>query len=428
MKIAFIAAGAANMICGSCLRDAAVARAMTRLRHDVVLVPLYTPLRLDRDEGEAEPVFYGGINVYLQQKFEFFRKNRIFDAVLNSRPALSLASKFAGMTRAEDLGQLAVSTLRGEEGSQAREIEKLADYLLSEIKPEIINLPNSMLIGLAPRIRKLTGVPVVCSLTGEDLFLEGLSEPYKSECIRLLREKARQVDGLIAISSYYARRMAALLDVPAETIHVVPLGLDAKGYGRSGPRPTNPFVIGYLARIAPEKGFHVLAEAFIEFKKMPGTEKAQLRAAGWLGPRDRPYLEKVRKQLSTAGLAESFTYAGEVTFEQKLAFLSDLSVLSVPTVYADPKGLFVLEALAHGVPVVQPNHGSFPELIDATGGGLLFEKENPKDLAARLHEPMINPALADSLAEKGRLAVRERMTDEAMARATLAVYERYLLT
>lgn len=426
MKIAYIAAGAANMICGSCLRDNAVAGALLAMGEDVTLIPLYTPLRVDRENFTNAPVRFGGVSIYLQQSFALFRKTALFDGVLNSRPALALASRFAGSTRASDLGPLTVSTILGEDGNQRREVERLAGWIAAEIRPDVINLPNSMFCGVARLLREKTGAPVICSLTGEDLFLSELVEPWKTQAIEALRKKAQDVDGFIAISHAYADHMAPLLDVARSKIHVVPIGLDLEGYGRRSPRGAGPFTIGYLARIAPEKGLRVLAEAFSLLKKMPGTEDARLRAAGWLGKRDRAYLSEIQSKLRDDGHSDSFSYVGEVTFDEKIDFLDTLDVLSVPTVYRDPKGLFVLEALTHGVPVVQPAHGAFPELLEATGGGWLVEPDSPQALAEGLHAVAMDRAEADRRAEAGRKAVAERFTARHMAEAVLEVYGRYV--
>ena len=413
------------MYCGSCLRDNAVASALKSLGHEVFFIPLYTPLKLDTESVAEDTVFYGGINVYLQQKSGVFRKTpRALDWIFDTKPVLSLSSKLAGMTKAADLGELTVSMLKGEGGHQRKELERLAEYL-RDIKPEIINLPNSMFVGTAREIRKSTHVPIICSLTGEDLFLEGMIEPYKTQALALLRDRAKDVDGFVATSRYYADFMSDYLQVPREKIDVVPIGINPDAFGRQFARPTNPFTIGYLARIAPEKGLHVLCEAFKIFKELPGTESARLRAAGYLGPSDRAYFEKIRAQMKSWGLADSFDYAGEVSFEEKLRFLDTLSVFSVPTVYHEPKGLFVLEALAHGIPVVQPNHGAFPELIEGTGGGFLFEPEDPEDLANKLHQLMCDPEAADRFALRGQESVRRKFTAIEMGRTTLSIYENH---
>ncbi|MCH8333836.1 glycosyltransferase family 4 protein [Candidatus Sumerlaeota bacterium] len=426
MKVAFIAAGAAGMYCGSCLRDTSLAVAMKRLGHDLLLIPFYTPLRTDREDVSIDRIFYGGINVFLEQKSAFFRRKNPLQGLLDSKPLLRLASKFAGMTNAAMLGELTVSVLKGEEGNQRKELEQLVEWLADDVKPDIVNLPNSMFVGLAREIRRRTGAPVVCSLSGEDVFYEGLIEPYKSRVIETLRERAGDVDGYIAVSRFHADTMAPLLDIDPEKIAVVPLGLQCDGYERKGARPTEPFTVGYLARIAPEKGLHLLCEAVAALKKMPGAEGARLRAAGYLGSEHKGYLREVRQSVEAAGMTDSFEYVGEVTFDQKQAFLESLSLLSVPTIFPEPKGLFVLEALAHGLPVVQPAHGAFPEMIEATGGGVLFEPGNADALAGEIYKLLRDPDQADRLARRGQDSVRERFTADDMARETVKVYNEYL--
>lgn len=112
----------------------------------------------------------------------------------------------------------------------------------------------------------------------------------------------------------------------------------------------------------------------------------------------------------------------------KLEFFQSLDVLSVPTIYRESKGLFVLESLACGVPVVQPRHGSFPELIEATGGGRLYEPGDADALADAIAELMDDPALRAKLGEAGRNAVRASFSDEVMAEETWKVYERFCIS
>lgn len=424
MKIALIAAGAAGMYCGSCLRDNAVAKGLLDLGHDVTLIPLYTPLRLDRNDVQSPKVFFGGINIFLQQKFNFFRSHRLFDGLFNSRPLLNLASKLQGMTDAKMLGELTVSTLLGEQGNQVAEVHKLADWLASDLQPDLVNLPNAMFVGAARAIREKTGAPIVCSLTGEDLFLEDLVEPYRSESLAALRAQAGEVDAFIATSRYFADFMAEYMEVDREKIHVVPLGLELEGFGRKGERQTDPFTVGYMARIAPEKGFHILCQAFRELKKMPGAEGARFHVAGYLAPKDKLYFEEWLQKLREWGLEKDFRYFGEVSFGGKIELLDSISVLSVPTVYREPKGLFVLEALAHGIPAVLPSHGAFVEMAEATGGIELFPPEDFKALAGRLFELLESPDRAQAMADKGRRSMNESYTAKRMAENTLAVYQK----
>ena len=404
MRIAYITAGAAGMYCGSCIHDNTLASALQKRGVEVALVPTYTPLRTDEPDVSIDHVFYGGINVYLQQKMWLFRHTPwILDRVFDRPALLNGLSRFSGSTRAEDLGALTVSMLEGEEGRQKKELTKLIRWLKDAYRPDIVQLTNSMFLGLARQIKNALDVPVLCAVQGEEIFLEGLIEPYRSQALRHLKERAVDVDGFVAPCRYYADFMATYLNVSADQFHVVKLGLNLQGHGEGlDPSSEAPFVVGYLARICPEKGLHLLADAFYRLTQQSGRGKVRLQVAGYLGKGDRPYFEEIRKQIDAWGLADAFEYRGEVSRAQKIRFLNGLHVLSVPTPYREPKGLFVLEALANGVPVVQPKHGAFPELIEATGGGILVEPDSPDALAAGLLQLMNDPESRDKLGRKGK--------------------------
>jgi glycosyltransferase involved in cell wall biosynthesis len=425
MRIAYIAAGAADMYCGSCLHDNTLASALQKMGHDVALVPTYTPLRVEGPTISLDRVFFGALNVYLQQKAAAFRHTpEAFDWLLDRPGLIRRAARLGASTDPTELGDLTYSILQGEQGFQAKELEKLIAWLRDDLRPDVVHLTNSMFAGFARNLKKELGVPVVCSLQGEDLFLDQLTEPWRTRVRELLSERARDVDAFVVNSAWYADKMAEYLGgVDRKRMIVIPLGLRLDGHGGAVERePGGPFTIGYLARICPEKGLHVLVEAFrLLAVQAPG--QIRLRVAGYLGARDRKYLEDLEARISGWGLAGAFEHVGEVDREEKIRFLQSLDVLSVPTTYRDPKGLFVLEALANGVPVVQPRHGAFPEMIEATGGGLLVEPESPEDLARGLTELQRDPGLRRELGQRGREAVHARFDDRAEAEATLQAYE-----
>ena len=441
MRIAYIAPGAAGMYCGSCIHDNTLATALMGLGHDVAMVPLYTPIRTDEPPVATEGIFYGAVNVYLQQAAKLFRRTpRLLDRLFDSGAMLALASRMAGASDAASLGPLTLSVLRGEDGRQRKELDRLTAWL-AEFRPDVVQLGNGLLIGLARQIRRATGAPVVSGLTGEDLFVDFLPEPHRGEVVAELRRRAADVAGFVAPSRYYAERMTELLEVPAQRIHVVPLGVNLEHFeapdgdahaadaatgpaASSAPRTGTPVTIGYLARICPEKGLHLLVDAFLELAGRPGGEGARLEVGGWVAKGQRGYLRRLEKRVEKAGLAERVVFHGELDGADKRALLRRIDLLSVPTTYREPKGLFVLEALAHGVPVVQPAHGAFPELIEATGGGLLVEPESVAALTAGLMELIGDPERRRELGRAGRLAVEERFDSRAMAERTAAVYER----
>jgi len=427
MKLAYITPGAAGMLCGSCLNDNTLAKALIRRGQEVALIPIYTPIRTDEEDVSIGRVFYGAIGVYLEQRSALFRHTPwLVDRLLASPPLLKWASSHGTSIEAKDLGDMTLSVLRGEEGNQRKELERLVGWLRDDYRPDLVHLSNSMLVGMARRIRAELDVPVLCSVQGEDIFLEELEEPYHTEVRETLRERARDANGFVSTSRYYTDYMTSYLALPPERMHHVALGVNLEGFEPGAGLPSEPFTIGYLARICPEKGLHLLVEAFKHLVDATGADRVRLMIAGWLGPRDRAYLDGIMDQIRAWGLEQAVDYRGEIDRREKIDFLSSIHVLSVPTSYKDPKGRFVLEALACGVPVVQPNHGAFPEMIEATGGGLLVEPDSPQALAAGLQELMSDPARRAELGRQGRAAVRDEFTDEAMARRMLDVYRGYL--
>jgi glycosyltransferase involved in cell wall biosynthesis len=426
MRIAYIAAGAAGMYCGSCIHDNTLAAALGRLGHEVALVPTYTPLRTDEDDVSSERVFYGAVNVYLESKLRWFRRMPGVVHWLLDRPALiGWASRFAGSTDPRELGRLTLDVLAGEQGPQRGELERLVSWLAAEFRPEVVHITNSMLVGMARRMRQDLAAAIVVAFQGEDLFLDDLPEPFKTNALAEIARRSADVDSFIAPSRYYADEMSRRLGIPEKKIRVVPLGLDLDGHSQPlSSRPDgDPLRLGFLARISPEKGFHRLVDAFIGLAGRPGLDSLELHAAGYLGAKDRPYFEAEVAKLARAGLAGRFVHHGEIDRERKIDFFRSLDVFSVPTVYREAKGLSVLEAIANGVPVVEPRHGSFPEMLAATGGGLLVEPDSPEGLIGGLDELLTDAEKRQRLGAVGRATVLERFGAEPMAASTLTVYE-----
>jgi len=426
MRIAYITAGAAGMYCGSCLHDNTLAAALIELGEDVLLVPTYTPLRTDEIDVSLRRVFFGGINVYLQQKSALFRHTPWwFDRLLDHPALLDMVSRSAGSVDPTQLGDMTVSMLRGEAGRQRKEFEKLVDWLLTEVRPDVVHLSNSMQLGMARMLRERGGPPIVCQLSGEDIFLEKLRPPYYDEARAALRERAADVNAFVAINRYYADFMADYLAIDRARVHVIPHGLKLEGHGRRIEKgPGEPRVIGYLARVCEDKGLHLLVDACEQLATRSDVPPFDLRAAGYIGASDRPYLQKLDERAAAGPLAGRFQYRGELDRAQKIAFLQSLDVFSVPTVYRESKGLPALEAMANAVPVVQPDHGSFSEMIADTGGGLLFRPHDSADLADKLAELLRDPLRATELGLNGQQAIQDRYHAASMARQTRDLYLR----
>lgn len=427
LRVVYLAAGAAGMYCGSCLRDNRLAATLIAQGRDATLIPLYTPLRTDERDVSRPRVYYGGVNVYLRHASRLFRSAPRWMTRWLDRPGvLNWVSRFAGGTRPEQLGGLTVSVLRGEHGPQRGELERLARDL-ADLRPDVVNLPDLMMLGLAREIRRHTGAAVLCTLSGENIFLDRLVEPFRTEAFNLIAERAADCDAYVALTRYFAEHATRHFRLPADRVHVARMGIRVDDFTPPPPAAAPPSIaavtIGYLARICPEKGLAVLCEAAGRLRR--SGRALQVRAAGYLGKSDRPYLEHIQSMIGGWGLAGAFEYVGEVNRAEKARFLHACDVFSVPSVYAEAKGLYVLEAMAAGLPVVLPRHGSFPELIDDTGGGIVYDPNSIDALAAALDGLIGDPARRRALALRGQSAVRERFNDAAMADETWAIYERY---
>jgi glycosyltransferase involved in cell wall biosynthesis len=439
LKIAYLTAGAAGMYCGSCMHDNTLAAALTRSGVDIQLLPVYTPIRTDEGNVSVDRVFFGGVNVYLQERFRLFRHlPPALDRILDQPRLLRWATSRATAVDPRFLGALTVSMLRGEHGHQRKEVRRLCRYLASAVRPNLVVLTNILIGGCIPYLKQTTQARVLVTLQGDDVFLDFLPEPHRADAIREIRRLVDHVDGFLVHSRYYANHMNQYLGIPAEKIHVVPLGIDCRDFAEfyrlrqqvpAGDAPphdnTRPPTIGYLARVAPEKGFHLLVDSFLQLRRRPGLQHARLRVAGWLGEHHRQYAEAEFAKLRAAVDQDAFQYLGEVDRGGKIEFLRQLDVLSVPTTYRDPKGLFVLEALAAGVPVVQPDHGAFPELIQATGGGCLTAPDDAEQLAVTLQALLTDHPRRRQYADAGLTAVHERHNADTMAQATLKILRQY---
>ncbi|HEX7330057.1 MAG TPA: glycosyltransferase family 4 protein [Pyrinomonadaceae bacterium] len=424
MRILYLTGGAGRMYCGSCLRDNAMATELMARGHDVILLPVYTPTFTDEPNVSRDHVVLGGISAYLEQYVPLFRKTpRWLDRLWDSKTILSLASRRSISTNPKMLGEMTVSVLKGGGGFQSKEIDKFIDWMKQQAPPDVINLPYSLLISMAAPLKQALDAPVTCTLQGEDLFLDGLQEPYRTQALNLIRDQIEHVDLFLSVSDYYARFMPGYLGIPAEKIHVVPLGINPKGFDLRPPDRSGPFTVGFLARVAPEKGLHLLAEAYIIARRSGDLPEARFEVAGWMAPDCKPYLADIEKRLKDAGLSSEFHYRGVLDRAQKIAFLQSLDVMSVPATYDEPKGVSLLEAMACGVPVVQPRRGAFTEIVEYTGGGLLVEPDDPQSLAEGILKIAKNKARGEELSANAFRGVREHYTAAHMADRVLEAYE-----
>lgn len=422
MRIAILTAGGAGMFCGSCMHDNTLARALIKAGHECVLVPCYTPIRVDEENQSESRVFLGGINLYLEHKWA--RWNRMPGSVrkLLDRPAmLKLFSRLGSRSDAAELGELTLAMFRGEHGPLRSEIPPLVDYLTTELQPDVIVYSNALMAGTLEPLRARFDGPIVCLLQGDDVFLDGLPEKFREPAIREASNLASRFDGLLSHTNFYADHMAEFLSVDRSLFRTVPLGIDESEYASvEEPGEADEVAIGFFARLAPEKGLHTLVDAFL---RLHDDYPVRLRIGGFAHAKDRRYQRDLFARLS----GKRFDPPVQPnTLTEKIAFYQSVDLLSVPTDFLEPKGLTILEAMASGRPVVQPAHGAFPEMLSAAGGGLLVTPRSVDSLADGLAELVSDRQRRIEFGRAGRDGVTQRFGMDAMARETVAVLSEFV--
>jgi len=423
MKIVHIIPGSGGgFYCQNCMRDNELVHALRGLGHNVTIVPMYLPLNLNTsiEQGDT-PVFYGAINVYLKQQLPLFRYAPLWlERVFDSKPLLQLAARLSGSTSAEGLEEMTISMLMGEQGKQATELDHLIRWLKHEEKPDVIHLSNALLLGLAPRLKQELSARLYCTLQDEHQWIDPMHAAYQQRVWQLMADKARFVDRFITVSHYYAQFMQKNLQLPESQIALVPMGIQLNGYESAASALPTP-VIGYLNRLSEMFGLETLLDAYILLKKK--FRHLELHLTGGYTAADKPFLKRLQNKINRAGVRDSVKIFTDFQRSSRLRFLRSLSVLSVPVPYGEAFGTYLIEALASGVPVVQPRAAAFPEFIQATGGGLLCEPNDPASLAEKISGLLLDPALAIELGRQGRQMVMQNYSIEKMAERMAQAYQ-----
>ena len=382
------------------------------------MLPAYLPHLLDEESAGAKnsPVFLGGINVYLQHNFPFFRKSpKWLDNLFNNESLLRWVAGKRGMTTPRQLGEITLSTLKGKDGPLAKEVDKVIDWFRQYGQPDILILSTILLAGVGRAVREELDIPVISFLQGEDGFLESLLPEFREEAWSLLGSDAGKLNACISPSHYFAGHMGNRLGVPENDIQYFPNGISLDGYEGATNKADHP-TIGYFARICPEKGLDLLVDAFIELKKSDNHTELRLAIAGTLPEENTSYLNEQKTKIFRAGLDDFVEINTNLSRPEKIRFLKELSVFCVPARFPEAFGLYVIEAMAAGIPVILPDHGSFPEIIEETKGGLLYRKGDPIGLFNALSTMLGDSMQAKQFAVQGREVVHQKYSNGRLAK------------
>lgn len=425
MKIVNIVPGfGGTFYCGNCLRDSVFTQTLKQSGHEAVTLPIYLPLTMENGESNPDtPIFYGAVSIYLKQKFSVFRHMpNWMERFFNSRFLLNYAAKKAGSTRAEGMEEMTISMLQGSEGYQKEELQQLIDYLRDHEKPDVVHLSNALLLGLARKIRTELNIPVVCSLQDEDVWVDAMREKYKDKVWQVLSEKVQHTDAFIAVSKFFADIMQEKMNIPDDKLHIIPIGVEPRNYTIFEPAIDKP-VVGYLSRLNDENGFEVLVDAFLILKEIPEFKHLKLRATGGYTGDDKKFIKKQAKKIEKKGYCNDFQIIKDFRTKYLHRFFHGMSVLSVPVLKGEAFGLYQLEALASGIPLLQPKLGAFPEIIANTKGGRIFNPNTPEALAEELAKMLTNKEALMQMSLDGRKAIEEQYNTTLLTEKMIQVYE-----
>jgi glycosyltransferase involved in cell wall biosynthesis len=414
-----------SFYCGNCLRDSKYVEALRKSDHKVVKVPMYLPLFADEHDLSREiPVFYGAVSIYLKQQFPIFRRAPGWvDRALNSKPMLKLASRFAGSTRAKGLEEMTVSMLLGEEGQQKEELQKMIDWIVENCAPDVIHLSNALLLGLAHQLGERLRVPVICSLQDEDVWVDVMKPSAAESVWKLMSKKAGHITEFISVSHYYAGVMIKSMDLPEEKVTSVHIGVDPADYTFQ-PVAEKRRNIGFVSRMCHENGLDILVDAFILLKQQPGFEDVNLVLTGGSTGDDKKYLSDIRRRIAEHGLSGQVEFHDDFEEQGLRDYFKKVSVVSVPVRNGEAFGIYLLECMASGIPVVQPELGAFPEIVELTGGGVIYRENTPALLAQSLGQLLSDPTEMDLLSRRGREGVEQHFHIDVQAERMLKVYRR----
>jgi len=422
--IQIIPGSGGSFYCGNCLRDSKYVDALRKQGHQVVKIPMYLPLFSDEHDITDIPIFYGAISTYLKQVYPVFRKMPLwFEKLLNSKPMMKFAASMAGSTRAKGLEDMTISMLLGEHGEQKEELDKMVDWIVEHCKPDIIHISNALLLGLARRLKEKTGVPVLCSLQDEDVWVDAMQPKFQQKIWDLMHERANDVDALVAVSNFFAETMKKLMNLSPEKVHTFYLGVDTEDYPYI-PVNEKPRNVGYISRMCHENGFDIVVDAFIELKMKPGFEDVKLIATGGSTGDDTKYIKEQKHKIKENNLEDSFEIMPEFEGDTRHDFFKKVTLISVPVRIGEAFGMYLLESMASGVPVAQPALGAFPEIIERSGGGVTYMPNSPEKLSETWADLLSNVEKLEKLSHDGCEGTKKYFNIHNHAAEIIGLYER----
>jgi glycosyltransferase involved in cell wall biosynthesis len=224
----------------------------------------------------------------------------------------------------------------------------------------------------------------------------------------------RQVDGVVAISQTIADLLASA-GVDGHKIRVIPSGVETRRFAAvPGARRSweSVKVVGSVGALEERKGHRFLLEAAARLKAR--GLKLEYRIAGMGSLR-----QQLQHHVDRLGLKEDVRFFNFV--KDTAPFLADIDLFVMPSL-SEGLGVAALEAMAAGRPVIASRVGGLAESVIEGVTGLLVEPGDVGALAQAIEKLVREPALAESMAARGRDRVEQNFTMEQMALKNEAYY------
>lgn len=425
MNITYLVPGTGGTFyCGNCYRDMLYMKSVRDIPgYNVTAFPLYLlPDSNNSGISFESDVFFGAVSMYLREKFSFFQKMPAFmDKILDSGPMLKLAARKAGTTRTEGFEETTLGMISGDQSGRTREVERLVRQMIKIEQPDIIHISNALIMGLARQLKNVLGIPIVCSIQNEDDWIDDMIEPYQSMAWKMIGEESVNIDAFISPSLYYKNLFIEKTGVKGENIHVVPSGIEKNVIKTERKKPFVPS-LGYYSRVNYHNGFDKLVDAFIKIKSGNLLNDLELHICGGYTSDDKKFVREQYNKIRKNGLNNKIKMYHDFHGKTKIEFFSNIDIMSVPVRKHDAYGLYLLEANAAGIPVVQPATGAFPEILEITGGGIIYRPDTVDELSDSLTNLFTDHSLRSELGIKGRKGIEDSLTPEKTGDGIRNVY------
>lgn len=289
-------------------------------------------------------------------------------------------------------------------------------------------------------------VPIIRALNPQAKIVLHMHCEWLSQLDRALMEKRlRGVDVVIGCSSHVTEKIRERFPQMAARCATIPNGVDLERFSPSPnghTRKDEPHLL-FVGRVSPEKGVHVLMDAFR--KVHARFPNARLNLVGHIGSApldflvglsdsadvaqlstfyDAPYIDDLRARIPAA-LAANVNFVGPVPQVELAACYRDADVLVNPS-FSESFGMSLIEAMACARPVVATRVGGMTDIVEDGETGLLVEPGNPDELAEAIIQVLEDPQRGQAMGQAGLRRAQTRFSWEHVTADLLAHYQRAL--